>query len=60
MSKCPSWQAIYKGESPLALHLFTSVLTLLSNSCSTMSKCPSWQAIIKVMHHWHYAYLHLY
>jgi hypothetical protein len=47
MSKCPFWQAIYKGESPLSLHLFTSVLTLLSNSCSTMSKCPFWQAINK-------------
>jgi ankyrin repeat protein len=31
---------IYKGDVPLSLHLFTSVLTLLSNSCSTMSKCP--------------------
>ena len=47
MSKCPSWQAIYKGDSPLSQHLFTSVLTFLSNSCSTMSKCPSWQAIYK-------------
>jgi ankyrin repeat protein len=46
MSKCPSWQAIYKGDPPLSTHLFTSVLTLL-NSCSTMSKCPFWQAIYK-------------
>jgi ankyrin repeat protein len=45
MSKCPSWQAINKGDVPSSLHLFTSVLTFLSNSCSTMSKCPSWQAI---------------
>jgi hypothetical protein len=34
-------------QEKLALHLFTSVLTFLSNSCSTMSKCPSWQAINK-------------
>jgi serine/threonine-protein phosphatase 6 regulatory ankyrin repeat subunit B len=47
MSKCPSWQAINKGDVPSSLHLFTSVLTFLSNSCSTMSKCPSWQAINK-------------
>ena len=43
---CPFWQAIYKGDAPLLLHLFTSVLTL-SNSFSTMSKCPFWQAIYK-------------
>jgi hypothetical protein len=29
------------------IHLFTSVLTFLSNSCSTMSKCPLWQAVHK-------------
>jgi hypothetical protein len=40
--------SIYKGDSPLSfLHLFTSVLTFLSNSCSTMSKYPFWQAIYK-------------
>jgi ankyrin repeat protein len=47
MSKCPLWQAVHKGDVPSSLHLFTSVLTFLSNSCSTMSKCPSWQAINK-------------
>jgi hypothetical protein len=47
MSKCPSWQAIYKGDAPLSTHLVTSVLIFLSNSFSTMSKCPSWQAIYK-------------
>jgi hypothetical protein len=31
----------------LIAHLSTSVLTFLSNSCSTMSKCPFWQAINK-------------
>jgi hypothetical protein len=47
MSKCPFWQAIYKGDAPMSVHWFTSVLTFLSNSCSTMSKCPFWQAIYK-------------
>jgi hypothetical protein len=36
---CPFWQAIYKGDPPLSLHLFPSELTL-SNSFTTMSKCP--------------------
>jgi hypothetical protein len=47
MSKCHFWQAIYKGDAPLSIHMFTSVLTFLSNSFSTMSKCPFWQAIYK-------------
>jgi ankyrin repeat protein len=34
MSKCPFWQAIYKGDASSFVHLFTSVLTFLSNSCS--------------------------
>jgi hypothetical protein len=46
MSKCPFWQAKYKGDAPLLLHLFTSVLTL-SNSFSAMSKYSFWQAIYK-------------
>jgi hypothetical protein len=28
MSKCPFWQATYKGDAPLSVHLFTFVLTL--------------------------------
>jgi hypothetical protein len=40
-------EAIYKGDTPSSLHLFTSVLIFLSNRFSTMSKCPSWQAIYK-------------
>jgi ankyrin repeat protein len=47
MSKCPFWQPIYKGDTPLSPHLFTSVLIFLSNSFTTMSKCPSWQATYK-------------
>jgi hypothetical protein len=31
MSKCPSWQAINKGDTPSSPHLFTSVLIFLSN-----------------------------
>jgi hypothetical protein len=38
---------VNKGDVPSSVHLFTSVLTFLSNSCSTMSKCPLWQAVHK-------------
>jgi hypothetical protein len=47
MSKCPFWQAVYKGDAPSSIHLSTSVLTLsrqvYGRWCITFIYClPEW------------------